>query len=195
MHFFFRIIDNFIQYGTLQDCSYDAPGPSYTFVTEETVDEVDKYFSENRNFTIRKAAQVLKISKSLLHRIAKNFLKLHACKTTTHQLLTTKSMEARVKFCKIITEMFESGEIVFYDEAHCWFNGYVNKRNYRFWGTGNPNISISKSLYPEKVTLWAALSVKGIDLYFFDSTVTAHIAQNIAETCQKYFQSLLAIEI
>ena len=118
MHFFFRIIDNFIQYGTLQDCSYDAPGPSYTVVTEGTVDEVDKYFSENRNFTIRKAAQILKISKSLLHRIAKNFLKLHACKTTTHQLLTTKSMEARVKFCKIITEMFESGEI---DENKLFF--------------------------------------------------------------------------
>ena len=44
MHFFYRIIDNFIQYGTFQDRRYDAPGPSYTVVTEETVDEVEKYF-------------------------------------------------------------------------------------------------------------------------------------------------------
>ena len=67
-------------------------------------------------------------------------------------------MEARVKFCKTITQMFESGEndenkIVFSDEVHFWLNGYVNKQNYRFWGTENPNISISKSLNLEKVTV------------------------------------------
>ena len=140
-------------------------------MTETTVDEVVKYFSENPNSTIRKAAQVLKISKSSLHRIVKNFLKLHPYKITTHQLLTTKSMEARVKFCKTIKETFESGEIdentivFFFDEPHFWSNGYVNKQNYWFWGTENPNISISKCLHPEKVTLWAALSVKGIYLY------------------------------
>ena len=61
MHFFDRIIDNFIQYGTLTDRRYVAPSPSYIVVTEETVDEVEKYFSENPNSTIRKAAQVLKI--------------------------------------------------------------------------------------------------------------------------------------
>ena len=132
MHFFHRIIDNFIQYGTLQDRRYDAPGPSCTVMTEETVDEVEKYFSENPNSTIRNAAQVLKISKFSLHMIIKNFLQLHPYKITTHQLLTIKSMEARVKFCKTITEMFESGEIdenkiVFSDEAHFWLNGYVNK--------------------------------------------------------------------
>ena len=118
MHFFYRIIDNFIQYGTLQDHRYNAPGPSYTVVTEETVDEVEKYFSENPNSTIRKAAQILKISKSPLYRIVTNFLKLHPYKITTHQLLTTKSMEARLKFRKTITETFESGEI---DEKKMFF--------------------------------------------------------------------------
>ena len=53
MHFFYTIIDNFIQYDTLQARRYDALGPSYTVVTEETVNEVEKYFSENPNFTIR----------------------------------------------------------------------------------------------------------------------------------------------
>ena len=105
-------MDNFIECSTLQDRRYDTPGPSCTVVTETTVDEVVKYFSENPNSTIRKAAQVLKISKSSLHRIVKNFLKLHPYKITTHQLLTTKSMGARVIFCKTIIETFESGEIV-----------------------------------------------------------------------------------
>ena len=55
MHFFYRIIEIFKQYGTRQDRRYDASGPSYTVLIEETVDEVEKYFSENPNSTIRKA--------------------------------------------------------------------------------------------------------------------------------------------
>ena len=99
-------------------------------------------------------------------------------------------MEARGKFCKTITEMFESGEIdenkiVFSDEAHFWLNEYVNKQNYRFWGTENPNISISKSLHPGKVTSWAALPVKGIYLYFFDSAVTGNNYKELLQT--KFF--------
>ena len=91
------------------------------------MDEVEKYFSENPNSTIRKAAQVLKISKSSLHTIVKNFLNVHLYEITTHQLLTKKSMEASGKFCKTITEMFESGEIdenkiVFSDKAYFWLS-------------------------------------------------------------------------
>ena len=90
----------------------------------------------------------------------------------------------------MICGMFESGEIdenkiVFSDEAHFWLNGYVNKQNCQFWAKKNPNISISKSLYSEKVTLWAALSVKGIYLYFFDSTVTGNSYKELLET--KFF--------
>ena len=99
-------------------------------------------------------------------------------------------MEARVKFCKTITQMFESGgidenKIVFSSEAHFWWNGYVNKQNYRFWGTENPNISISKSFHPEKVILWAALSGKRIYLYFFDSTIPGNSYKELLET--KFF--------
>ena len=112
------------------------------------MDKVEKYFSENLNSTIRKAAQVLKISKSSLH------------------------------------SEIDENKIVFSDEAHFWLNAYVNKRNYRFWVTKNPNISISKS-HPEKVNLWAALSVKGIYLYFFDSTVTGNSYKELLET--KFF--------
>ena len=42
MHFFCRVIDNFIQYSTFQSGRYDAAGPSYTVVTEETVNKVEE---------------------------------------------------------------------------------------------------------------------------------------------------------
>ena len=78
-------------------------------------------------------------------------------------------------------------KIVFSDKGHFWLNGYVKKQNDRFWGTENPNISISKSLHPGKVTLWTALSVKVIDLYFFDSTVAGNGYKELLET--KFFPS------
>ena len=46
MHFLYRIIDNLIQYGTLQDRRYDASGPSDTVETKETVDEVENIFQK-----------------------------------------------------------------------------------------------------------------------------------------------------
>ena len=63
-------------------------------------------------------------------------------------------MEARVKFCKIITEMFESGEIdenkiVFSDEAHFRLNEYVNKQNYRFWGTFSYGVTLKITVIPK----------------------------------------------
>ena len=35
--------------------------------------------------------------------------------------------------------------IIFIDEAHFWLNGYVNKQNYRCWGSEKPQILKVKS--------------------------------------------------
>ena len=79
---------------------------------------------------------------------------MHPYKIISHQLLFERSMGRRLTFCKTITGMFEDRElyeklIIFTDEAHFYLNGYVNKQNYRFWGSENPNVSISKPLYPQ----------------------------------------------
>ncbi|XP_076388084.1 uncharacterized protein LOC105663682 [Megachile rotundata] len=185
-----RIINNFIQYGTIQDRRHDLPGPSASITVEENIEAIKNYFEQNPNASIRKAAQALKISKTTLHRILKYFLKMHPYKITSHQLLTERAMLKRVEFCKTINGMFENEEldekfIIYTDEAHFWLNGYVNKQNYRFWGSENPNVSLAKALHPEKITVWAAISIKGIYLQFFDSTVTGESYKQILE--QKFF--------
>lgn len=109
--FFGRIIDNFGMYGTLNDRRHDLPGPSRTVTTDETIDDVRKYFDENPNTSIRKAAQVLDLKRETLRKIMRDVIKLHPYKITTHQLLTEKAMEKRVEFCKVITDMFESEEL------------------------------------------------------------------------------------
>ncbi|EZA51591.1 hypothetical protein X777_09599 [Ooceraea biroi] len=102
-----RIIDNFMQYGTIQDRRHDLPGPSVSVAAEENIEDIKKYFEENPNSSIRKAAQALEISKTTLHRILKHFLKMHPYKITSHQLLTKRAMTKRVEFCKTINGMFE----------------------------------------------------------------------------------------
>ncbi|GFU31751.1 DUF4817 domain-containing protein [Trichonephila clavipes] len=47
--------------------------------------------------------------------------------------------------------------ILFYDEAHFWLNGYVNKQNCRIWSEANPQVYVETPLHPEKLTVWCAL--------------------------------------
>ncbi|EZA53834.1 hypothetical protein X777_06699 [Ooceraea biroi] len=98
-------------------------------------------------------------------------------------------MEKRVQFCEVIIDMFENEEldekeIIFTDEANFWLNGYVNKQNYRFWRKENPNVSIAVPLHPQKVSAWAAISVKGVYLQFFEGTVTG---ESYKELENKFF--------
>ncbi|GFV22209.1 hypothetical protein TNCV_2674511 [Trichonephila clavipes] len=50
--------------------------------------------------------------------------------------------------------------ILFSDEAHFWWNGYVNKQNCRIWSEANPQVETP--LHPEQLTVWCALWVGGI---------------------------------
>ena len=45
-------------------------------------------------------------------------------------------------------------EIIFSDEARFGLCGYVNKQNYRIWGTENPHACIKKPTHLQLVTVW-----------------------------------------
>ncbi|GFX17824.1 uncharacterized protein TNCV_2292731 [Trichonephila clavipes] len=58
--------------------------------------------------------------------------------------------------------------ILFSDEAHFWFNGYVNKQKCRIWSEANPQVYVETPLHPEKLTVWCVLWAGGIiGPYFF----------------------------
>ncbi|GFV31445.1 uncharacterized protein TNCV_4860831 [Trichonephila clavipes] len=57
--------------------------------------------------------------------------------------------------------------ILFSDEAHFWFNGYVNKQNCRIWSEANPQVYVETPLHPEKLT----------ELWFQQDGATCHTAR------------------
>ena len=44
-----------------------------------------------------------------------------------------------------------SNKVLFNEEAHFTFDGYVNKQNCRLWGSENPQVTEEMPLHPEKV--------------------------------------------
>lgn len=87
-------------------------------------------------------------------------------------------MQQRVAFANqmltmIDSEGFDVGCIWFTDEAHFYLNRYVNKQNWRFWGSEKPYWCEAKPLYSPKVTVWAAVCSRGIiGPFFIRETVT-----------------------
>uniref|UniRef100_A0A0K0EGX0 DDE_3 domain-containing protein n=1 Tax=Strongyloides stercoralis TaxID=6248 RepID=A0A0K0EGX0_STRER len=60
-------------------------------------------------------------------------------------------------------------KLIMSDEAHFQLDGYVNRQNFRCWGTENPKSTIPKNLQPKKLTVWCSLtSKKIIGPYYFE---------------------------
>jgi hypothetical protein len=64
----------------------------------------------------------------------------------------------------------------FSDEAHFHLDGYVNKKNVRFWASENLRLTVANPVHPERLILWYALSNIGIfGTMFISGTATSDI--------------------
>jgi hypothetical protein len=90
------------------------------------------------------------------------------------QHLKQSDIESRLTFAQWIREHDNIvNDIWFSDEAHFYLNGIVNKRNSRYWGSEIPNLYLEKPVHGEKITVWAAMSSKGIIGPFFFENETS----------------------
>ena len=74
-------------------------------------------------------------------------------------------------------------QFIFLDKAHFDLGGYVNKLNYRIWGTENPHAYIEKPMHPKRVTVWCGFWSRGIiGLFFFKNKQGEAVTVN----CDRY---------
>ena len=65
------------------------------------------------------------------------------------------------------------------DEDHFHLGGYVNKPNFRIWGSEKSNMIIEKPLYSQRVTVWRGFWAGGIiGSHFFENETGAAVLVN-----------------
>lgn len=117
---------------------------------------------------VKKVGNLQKRSSSLWSTICTCF---HT-RSKSHRLMKDASAR-QTDSCNEMFELIEDGsvdvnKIWFCDECHFWMSVYVNKQNYRFWGTEPLHMVVEEPLHPAKVTVWCAVSsVCIINPYFF----------------------------
>ncbi|GBN67990.1 hypothetical protein AVEN_157759-1 [Araneus ventricosus] len=115
-------------------------GPRQTVVTSENVAKVSGIVQQNPRNTVRRIASETGLKRSGTQKILRNSLRIYPYKIQSHQIIPKKALRQRFDFANEILTMidnegFDVGCIWFTDEAHFHLNGFVNKQNWRFWGS------------------------------------------------------------
>ena len=79
------------------------------------------------------------------------------------------------------------------DEAHFHLDGQVNSKNNIFWGSSRPDEVNETPLHSQKVTVWCALSMKGIigQLFFEESGQTVTVTkERYVDVLNKFWDEL-----
>jgi len=161
------LVAKFERTGSVLDERGHFSGRGRTSRTPEMIDEASKVHVITKGISVRKLALQLGTSKSTAHRIVRQDLGLYPYKVQIMQKVSEYDVERRLNFANTIVEMIDSStldinKILFSDEAHFTLDGYVNRQNYRIWGSKRPELAVCTPLHPKKVACWAGLCAKGI---------------------------------
>ncbi|GBN35678.1 hypothetical protein AVEN_121275-1 [Araneus ventricosus] len=152
-----KLFAKFERRGSVDDNRVVNVGPRQTVVISENVAKVSGIVQQNPRNTIRRIASETGLKRSSTQKILRNSLRMFPYKIQSHQAIPTKAVRQRFDFAnEILTvidnEGFDVGCIWFTDEAHFYLNGFVNKQNWRFWGSENPHLCEEKPQHSPKIT-------------------------------------------
>lgn len=183
-----RLVQRFCKTGSVCDDIESKRTAQITARTKEQIEKVREQFTEEPTTSIRRASQFLGISKSTVHRILRDDLNQFPYKIQVLQRLSDDQIVRRLNFAADLVEdidrkLVDPKKIIFTDEAHFWLDGYVNRQNYRIWGSEKPASFRTKPLHPKKLTVWAAISAEGVHtaFVFADKTVDKRFYGRILE--------------
>ena len=178
------MVEKFEEHGTVSDDPGKSKGRKAEVMTEENKQRVRDLFLERPETSTRIAAQQLSvestISETSVHRILRS-LDMFLYKIQIKQKLNLDNIENQLQFANTVIDMVDNeqidvNKIWFSDECHFWLEGYVNKQNWRHWGTENPHLVVAKPLHPQRITVWCAIS--GGDIIgpiFIETNVNASV--------------------
>lgn len=175
---FFSLYAKVQSSGTFHDDKEAMKTAVKTVRTPDAVKIVEVHFEVNPTESVRRAAQKLGIDRRSLQRILKE-LKLFPYKFQITQPVNDDHKERRMEFAveileRISNNTFDSNKCWFSDEAYFSLDGHLNKQNVRHWGRSKPEVTVTRSLHPQKVLVWAAISADGVfGPVFIDGTQTA----------------------
>lgn len=156
----------------------------------EVIELVRESVEKSPKRSSRKRTQILPISRSTMLRVMKEDLGMYSYRIQTVQKLTTADKSRRMELVQVLADKIEISKSFLSnlwtsDEAHFHLDGQVNSKNNIFWGTSPPSEVRERPLHSSKVTVWVAMSVRGIigPIFFEDengSTVTINSERYVA---------------
>lgn len=167
-----RLATRLEEFGSTGDIS--RRGRPRSCRSAENIAAVAADVQENPETSTRRRATQMGISRRSLQRILVKDLKMFPYKIQTAQQLLFADRQLRINYSRAVLNLARNEidfptKIIMSDEAHFHLCGYVNKQNYRFWGTENPRILHEVPLHPLKVTVWCGIYGRNvIGPYFFE---------------------------
>lgn len=162
-----QLYDKFIRTGCVTDDLVANVGRQKSAVTAANVSVIKNVITQDSKKSVRKIAAACSVSRTATHQILRKCLEMYPYKIQTQQPLPVLMKQERLIFANEMLNLIDGGiidvnRIWFSDEAYFHLDGFVNKQNWRIWGTENPHVCVPRSVYSKKITVWAALSSRGI---------------------------------
>ncbi|GBM60197.1 hypothetical protein AVEN_273508-1 [Araneus ventricosus] len=166
------LFEKFKRTGNVNDERIRNIGRLSSSVTESNADVVQQVILQQSRTSVRRVASRAGLRRMTTPCIMCHNLHIFPCKIQTRQPLSVNAINARYDFANAMLQLVDEGDIYvgnirFSDEAYFNFDGFVNKQNWRIWGTENPHVALPSFLYSPKVMVWDAISSKGIIGPFF----------------------------
>jgi len=165
-HTYENLVKKFETSGSVYDDKESMKTKERTVRTPEIIDSAKGILDEDSTRSNRSIARDLDISQASVSRIKRTDLGLFPYKIQSFQNLESRDKEKRLEFANEMCEFIDRKKIdprkiLFTDEANFHLDGYVNRQNYRVWGTEKPS-SRTKPLHPKRIAVWAGISSQGI---------------------------------
>lgn len=137
--------------------------------SNELVEAVRESVAENPNESYRHRTQHFNVSGTTLRRILKDDLHLFPYKVQLTQRILPSDEPRRLAYGHKVARMVDTDpdflkHILMTDEAHFTLSGGVKKQNCRIWGAQNPHEIHETPLHDQKLTVWASVCARTIEM-------------------------------